>query len=217
MNRRARKLVPIAILSGCGTGTSSGSTSDASIGSDTASATAFTCPAPSCNLGSTQFKLTVNGDPTRFCSSLCTGWLSITTDAGKAVSYYGGGCGTPDCCSCQMGACPGFACIDQPLTAMGLQGTWAGQTNGTSTCGAASQACSFSACAPAGNYVAVMCAYANAAASAVGANRRDKAAGLDLKGNSLVPFMSCPPKLNQAMRRISNRGQCQSRSVSAMG
>ena len=127
-----------------------------------ASSTAYTCPAPPLRARSDHVQTDRGRRSDSFLHQLLRR-MALRDDRSRSQCFRGWvrWCGTRNCCSCEVGACPGIACFDMPLTTTGLQGSWTGTTNGTSTCGAAGQMCSFSACAPAGNYIAIMCANEN--------------------------------------------------------
>lgn len=150
--------------SGAGAGTDGSAVADGSPASDGMPPDAgYSCTAPGCTMRQPQlFTLTVSGDPSRFCTNGCGGWLSIETPDGGQVSSNGFHCGQVGCCACQAGPCPGIACLTQPFPDGGLQGGWGGETIGRSTCGAAQTACEFDTCVGGGSYVAVMCAYESA-------------------------------------------------------
>jgi hypothetical protein len=97
-------------------------------------------------------------------ATACTNdWLTIQTKAGAAVKIDAP-CVT-DCNVCQPVACPGACAAPSPLPAAGAQRTWSGTTFTAGTCGTGIS-CVTGSCAPAGRYVATMCAYPRAASDA---------------------------------------------------
>jgi hypothetical protein len=87
-----------------------------------------------------------------------TQWLSIRDSSGKSLvlSNY---CSST-CEACQMVGCPAICAMPQPMPAAGTTTTWNGAVFSSGTCGSNAMSCLDKRCAPAGKYVAVMCAAA---------------------------------------------------------
>lgn len=83
-------------------------------------------------------------------------WISLVTGDGSAV-VIDEPCVTR-CDSCEPIACPASCAAPTPLGPAGVQRTWSGTAFRSSTCGAG-EACVEPTCAPAGQYVARMCAF----------------------------------------------------------
>jgi hypothetical protein len=85
-------------------------------------------------------------------------WLAIRDASGHAMnlSNY---C-QASCDNCIMVGCPAICALPQPMPAAGTTKTWNGTFFASSTCGPDRMSCLNKRCAPAGKYVAVMCASA---------------------------------------------------------
>jgi hypothetical protein len=119
--------------------------------------------ASACLTGTVNFSLrAAAGNTTPYCLGApgsCTElWVSILTADGATTLSLVYGC-VPDCSSCQPVACPLICAAPSMLGAAGAQKSWDGTFVEHLTCGAA-VACTRPACAPAGDYIARMCAYA---------------------------------------------------------
>jgi hypothetical protein len=99
-------------------------------------------------------------DPTRYCytTDFCSQATAITiADAsGKAYGRYAGMCYTP-CDTCELMPCPGMACMPQGFAFAGETLTWDGTYYESDVCGAGTS-CTAHRYAPAGTYVATLCA-----------------------------------------------------------
>ena len=145
---------------------------------------------PACLTGTVSFSFhAAAASMTSYClgkPGACTNdWLSILTADGSESLSLVYGC-VPDCSHCETLSCPLICEPSTPLGASGVQMSWDGTFVEHLTCGA-SIACTHPACAPAGNYIARLCAYAEL-----------PGAGSTCPGSSTptctdVPFMWPPP------------------------
>lgn len=121
----------------------------------------------SCLTGSVQFTvMPVPGDLTHYClgeagTCLITNatWLSITATDGAVLPQHGPGYCEVSCADCQPVACSTICGAPSPLTEAGAAVPWLGGYIEQDTCGTNVQ-CGTYLCAPAGDYTAMMCAYA---------------------------------------------------------
>jgi hypothetical protein len=125
---------------------------------------------PACLTGKVSFTFrAAPGSPQTYCQGApgsCAGtWLSILAADGSELSLVYG-C-VPDCSHCQPVSCPLICAVPTPFDSAGEHMSWDGTFVEHLTCGA-SIACTHSACAPAGNYVARMCVYAELPAASSG-------------------------------------------------
>jgi hypothetical protein len=117
----------------------------------------------SCVEGAITFKLSVDpGSTSTYCSSgpfSCgqQDWLSISSANGTNYTLDAGECSV-SCGACQPVECSNICLEPSVITSQGLELTWHGSIVVSGTCGAG-LACLGSGCAPAGQYVAQMCAY----------------------------------------------------------
>jgi hypothetical protein len=124
---------------GAGTGASSGST---------------TCPAAG---DSVTFEMSVASTVNAtYCYGYCTGVFVTVRDPSGAVVAISQPCVT-DCNACRPIACSALCRAPSPLTTTPAQIVWDGSDWVGSTCGA-NVSCDHNTCAPAGPYVATMCA-----------------------------------------------------------
>jgi hypothetical protein len=169
--RRACVLSLVGAL-GCGAGTKlapspdAAGTSDAdAAGTSDADAAGTSDADAACVTGSVTFTLHVAaGIAQAYClgapGSCTLDWLSILTADGAESLSLVYGC-VPDCFDCRAVLCPLICEVAGPLGDAGVWKTWDGTYVEHLTCGA-SMACTHPACAPAGNYIARMCAYPEA-------------------------------------------------------
>lgn len=173
-----RTLLPLLLLClfGCGNGAATTSSPEASApqGSDAAGPGddgAGGSDAPpgdggqvACLTGTVNVALHLApGTTTGYCLGQgggCGGddWLSIVTAQGAALGLIRG-C-VADCANCQPVACTKVCAVPGVLGDAGATSSWDGTYQQPSTCGSSSLACSATECAPAGQYVAHMCVYA---------------------------------------------------------
>lgn len=145
-------VILLALLSGCGGTTNSGSNSGTG-GSGSTACTAGTVTiqvVPTAGAG-VQWCM---GQPTG-CSS---NWLTIRDSSGDLV--VSNMCMTP-CDSCMMMGCPASCAIPSELSAQGLTYTWSGTYYKAGTCGSSATNCLSPQCAPAGQYTAKVCGFAD--------------------------------------------------------
>lgn len=115
-----------------------------------------------CPTGSIEFEMDVApGASTIYCSGAgagcAAGWLSILPPGDAGELTIDAPCLT-ECSVCQPMTCPGLACAAPiPVTAAGEKRTWDGTFYTSGTCGSGFT-CTSPSCAPAGQYVARMCA-----------------------------------------------------------
>ena len=149
-------LLGAALLSACGNGTVLFGGSGGAAGSSGSGGSP-------CQIASITFELRpATGHAGDYCvgaADACNGtWLSITAPDGTALAIDQG-CVTA-CDACQPIACPALCVAPSRLTADGVTQDWLGSAFMPSTC-AGSTLCAERSCAPAGRYVAHMCAYAD--------------------------------------------------------
>jgi hypothetical protein len=120
-----------------------------------------------CASGSITFQVVPTaGASTVWCmgeaGSCTSNWLSIRDPNGNLLlSNF---CSTP-CDTCMMMACPDLCRVPSPLDASGLTQTWDGTYFTQGTCGTGT-ACLSSQCAPAGQYTAEICGFADTTSDA---------------------------------------------------
>jgi hypothetical protein len=93
-----------------------------------------------------------------------TEWLQIRDAAGSSM-ILSNSCQST-CEACQMLGCPAICVLPQKMPAAGTTKTWDGTSFSIGTCGPNAMSCLNKQCAPAGKYVAVMCATASTAPDA---------------------------------------------------
>jgi len=150
-------IILLALLTGCGGTTSSGSNAGTG-GSGSTTCTAGTVTLQVVPAAGTGVQWCM-GQPGG-CSS---NWLTIRDSSGGLV--LSNSCMTP-CNTCMMMACPNACAIPSELSAQGLTNTWDGTHYKAGTCGASASNCLSPQCAPAGQYTAKVCGFANPAPDA---------------------------------------------------
>jgi hypothetical protein len=161
-----RKVVSSALLltavMGCGSGsplkpggTAATGGSAGSAGSGGADGSADIGRTDGASLGTVTVRLIIPAGRS-FCDR-CNGGLRVTIldAAGQPVETYAPSCST-SCASCELTSCPAVPCFPSMLPATN-DTTWDGTMAMASTCGK-HLACSQPEAAPAGHYVARMCA-----------------------------------------------------------
>jgi len=143
---------------GAGDGSTEG---DAATSSDAKTGDAGSADA-ACVTGSATFVLqAAPGSAVGYClgapGTCSTEWLAIRPADGGTLSIDAT-CQT-QCGDCQPVACPALCALPSSLGDGGARSTWDGTYYATGTCGAGT-ACVSPTCAPAGNYVATFCGYA---------------------------------------------------------
>ncbi len=120
-----------------------------------------------CPQGSVLFQLTA-ANPDAHCigapNSCTLDWLSLRNANGDDV-VIDAPC-TADCATCEPVGCPAYCAIPTRMTAAGVQRTWDGTYYAAGTCGG--MTCALRSCAPAGRYVAKMCAYPDLSSGGAG-------------------------------------------------
>jgi len=96
---------------------------------------------------------------TQYCAgNACSDdWFTVHPADGAATLNVQSGCRT-DCASCTQKACPALCDPPSRVVSGGLRHGWDGTHFDDGTCGAGTS-CTLPACAPAGRYIATMCAY----------------------------------------------------------
>jgi hypothetical protein len=125
-------------------------------------------PDANCPTGTVTFELRLapGAGGTTYClgpPTSCTDseWLSIRPASGGDALSQVFGC-VPDCNDCQPVVCPNICAIASALGDGGVSRSWNGTYYTHATCGA-SLDCASNECAPAGNYVATLCGFPEAA------------------------------------------------------
>ncbi len=117
-----------------------------------------------CVTGSVSFELQA-APGASYClgaAGTCSGqWLDIVPANGGASLGIDMPCET-QCSECQPVACSNLCAVASPLGDGGAQTIWNGTYFASGTCGAGTS-CVSQACAPAGNYIARFCGYAESA------------------------------------------------------
>ncbi|HEY4014485.1 MAG TPA: hypothetical protein VGM06_14185 [Polyangiaceae bacterium] len=117
-----------------------------------------------CVTGSLDFVIRLAaGAPSQFSLArpgTCGGtWLTITSAGDPTQTFpFQHGCAA-DCSACQPVACPAVCPAGAMLGDAGAEITWDGTYYPPSQCGAQGLSCLDTLCAPAGDYVAQICAY----------------------------------------------------------
>ena len=125
-------------------------------------------PGTNCSTGTVTFELRLapGAGGTTYClgpPTSCTGaaWLSIRPASGGDALSLDTGC-VADCNDCQPVACSDICATPLALGDGGANSSWDGTYYTRSTCGAALD-CVSDECAPAGNYIASLCGFPEAA------------------------------------------------------
>lgn len=139
-----------------------------SLSSSTDSPVDAGAPDANCPTGTVTFELRLapGAGGTTYClgpPTSCTDseWLSIRPASGGDALSQVFGC-VPDCNDCQPVACPDICAIASALGDGGMSRSWNGTYYTHTTCGA-SLDCASNERAPAGNYVATLCGFPEAA------------------------------------------------------
>ncbi len=145
-------LLLLPLISGCGGTTSS----ESNAGTGGSGATVCT------NATVTVQVVPAASTGVQWCMGQSTGcssnWLTIRDSSGDIV--LSNSCMTP-CDTCMMMGCPVICAIPSELGVQGLTYTWNGTYYKAGTCGASASPCLSPQCAPAGQYTAKVCGFAN--------------------------------------------------------